>query len=111
MLEGFDLGVHIRVDLEQVKPGCCRTEAPVACLNESNDALPKPDVVDEDALRGTFVVNASEEVAYRADGDGVLVALGLDDGFPPKMGRLSKATQSTPPSRDAWVAGSPGPFW
>src|SRR5579875_2815055 len=35
-------------------------------------------------------MNASEEVPYRADWDGVLVALGLDDNFPAEDGPVIK---------------------
>src|SRR5262249_59559839 len=33
---------------------------------------------------GALVVHAAEQVTGRTDGDGVLVALGLDDDFPPE---------------------------
>jgi hypothetical protein len=74
-----DLRLDTRVFFEERQKVAAVEEFEWLAVGELMGCLPISAGGDEDPLAGAFVVNGPKEISDRADSDGVLVALRLDD--------------------------------
>jgi hypothetical protein len=109
-LRGGDAGFDAGVFGEQVEQVGAVDKLKRLAGGELVTTLPVAGGGHQDALAGALVLHGAEQVPHGGHPDGVLAPLRPDDDLPPKIGRASKATQSTPPSREAWVCRASSPI-